>query len=123
MDDSQFNHLAYYQRLVLQIKQQVLTGILQAEDKLPSVREMAKQMQLNPNTVAKAYKQLEAERVIYVKPGQGSFVANTQQPIDEATLASLQGRFKAVVVSALAAGVPLTELQQWLQAAAKGGGQ
>ncbi|WP_390407739.1 GntR family transcriptional regulator [Lacticaseibacillus jixiensis] len=120
MDDPQYTHLAYYQRLVVQIKQQILQGVLMPDDKLPSVRDMAKQMQLNPNTVAKAYKQLESEQVIYVKPGQGSFVRAATPP-DDAMVRNLQARFKTVVVSALSAGVTEVELQQWLQDAAKGG--
>lgn len=120
MDDPQYTHLAYYQRLVVQIKQQILQGVLKPDDKLPSVREMAKQMQLNPNTVAKAYKQLESEQVIYVKPGQGSFVC-AETPPDDTMVRNLQARFNTVVVSALSAGVTQAELQQWLQDAAKGG--
>ena len=75
MATESYAHLAYYERLVLQIKARVVQGIMQPGDKLPSVREMAKQEQLNPNTVAKAYKQLEADGVIFVEPGRGSFIA------------------------------------------------
>lgn len=121
MDDPRFSHLAYYERLVLEIKSQILNGALAVGDKLPSVRDMAKQRQLNPNTVAKAYKALEAQQVVEVKPGLGSFVAEQQPGTDEQTLGSLQARFQAVVVSALTVGVPLTELEDWLQQAAEGG--
>ena len=121
MDDPRFSHLAYYERLVLDIKSQILNGALAVGDKLPSVRDMAKQRQLNPNTVAKAYKALEAQHVVVVKPGLGSYVAQTQPGVDEQTSNVLQARFQAVVVSALTAGVSLTELEQWLQDAAKGG--
>lgn len=121
MDDPRFSHLAYYERLVLDIKSQILNGALAVGDKLPSVRDMAKQRQLNPNTVAKAYKALEAQHVVVVKPGLGSYVAQTQPGVDDQTSNVLQARFQAVVVSALTAGVSLTELEQWLQDAAKGG--
>ena len=121
MDDPRFSHLAYYERLVLDIKSQILNGALAVGDKLPSVRDMAKQRQLNPNTVAKAYKALEAQHVVVVKPGLGSYVAQTQPGVDDQTSNVLQARFQAVVVSALTAGVSLTELEQWLQDAAQGG--
>ena len=52
---------AYYEQLVLGIKEDILHGILQPGDKIPSVREMAKQLLMNPNTISKAYKVLETE--------------------------------------------------------------
>ena len=55
--------LPYYEQLILHVKQQIVQGILQPGDRLPSVRDMARQEQLNPNTVSKAYKQLEAQQV------------------------------------------------------------
>ncbi|WP_225048021.1 GntR family transcriptional regulator [Lacticaseibacillus kribbianus] len=114
MDDARFTHLAYYQRLVLQIKQQVTAGILAPGEKLPSVRDMAKRSQLNPNTVAKAYKQLEADRVIEVRPGLGSFIATSQPAPQQAELAALRQRFAALTVAIKAAGVDPATVRQWL---------
>ena len=114
MDDARFTHLAYYERLVLQIKEQVVTGVLAPGAKLPSVREMAKQVQLNPNTVAKAYKQLESDRVITVRPGLGSFIA-MDAPVQPEAIAALRQRFSALVVAAKAAGVTDTQLATWLE--------
>ena len=116
MDDARFTHLAYYERLVLQIKQQVVTGILNPGDKLPSVREMAKPVQLNPNTVAKAYKQLEQDQVITVRPGMGSFIADTAPKADQSQVKALHGRFDALVLEAKAAGIGFDQLQGWLAA-------
>ncbi|WP_461225579.1 GntR family transcriptional regulator [Lacticaseibacillus suihuaensis] len=114
MDDARFTHLAYYQRLVLQIKQQVTAGILAPGEKLPSVREMAKRSQLNPNTVAKAYKQLEADRVVEVRPGLGSFIAAGQKAPQQAEVAALHQRFAALMVAIQAAGVDQATVQQWV---------
>lgn len=114
MDDPRFGQYAYYERLVLQIKQQVVQGILQPGDKLPSVRDMAKQVQLNPNTVAKAYKQLEADGTVAVRPGKGSFITAPSAP-DSTTIAALHRRFAAVVLAAKAAGVTTATLQQWAE--------
>lgn len=55
---------AYYEQLVLGIKEDILHGVLQPGDKIPSVREMAKQLLMNPNTISKAYKVLENEKVL-----------------------------------------------------------
>ncbi|MFD1441325.1 GntR family transcriptional regulator [Lacticaseibacillus hegangensis] len=115
MDDPRYKTLAYYERLVLQIKREVVQGVRVPGDKLPSVRDMAKAVQLNPNTVAKAYKQLEAQGVIEVQPGRGTFIgAQTAATAEEKQ--RVRPAFEAAVVSAKAAGVTLNELQAWLNA-------
>lgn len=115
MDQPELRHLAYYERVVLDIKQQLVTGVLQVGDKLPSVREFAQEVQLNPNTVAKAYKQLEADGVVEMRPGKGTFIAQSS-PVAPQAVQQLHTRFDAVVVEALAAGVTHEALTQWLQA-------
>ena len=72
--------LPYYEQLVLRVKQQIVQGILRPGDRLPSVREMARQEQLNPNTVSKAYKQLEAQQVITTVHGKGTYVREAVTP-------------------------------------------
>ena len=64
----------YYQRIAA-------LGLIEAEDKLPSVRELASELGINPNTVHKAYSELELENVIYAVPGKGYYLRN--RPADE----------------------------------------
>lgn len=64
-----------YLQVVEGVREQVARGLLAPGDRLPSVRELAAQMELNHNTVAKAYLELERERVIEVERGRGTFVA------------------------------------------------
>ena len=59
----------YYAQLVTGIKQDIAHGVLSDGEQLPSVRVMARRHLLNPNTVSKAYKQLEAQHVIQTVPG------------------------------------------------------
>ena len=63
-----------FQQLASQVKEAVGQGALLKGDKLPSVRELAKQVTVNPNTVVKAYDQLEQEGVIYRRQGAGCFI-------------------------------------------------
>ncbi len=63
-----------FQQLAGQVKEAVGQGLLQEGDKLPSVRELARQVTVNPNTVVKAYDLLEQEGVIYRRQGAGCFV-------------------------------------------------
>ncbi len=55
----------------------LVAGVLDAGDKLPSVRELAAQLAINPNTIQRAYRELEAEGYIYSIPGKGSFASDT----------------------------------------------
>ena len=55
-------------------RQLILTGVLPADSKLPSVRELAAELAINPNTIQRAYRELEAEGYICSVPGKGSFV-------------------------------------------------
>ncbi len=64
-----------YQQVVDGVKEAVAKGLLRYGDRLPSVRELATMMTLNHNTVAKAYQELERERVIEVVRGRGTYVA------------------------------------------------
>ena len=59
------------------IREQILTGILQEGDRLPSVRELAVELTINLNTIQRAYRQLEGDGWIVSVPGKGSFVCAT----------------------------------------------
>jgi GntR family transcriptional regulator len=58
-----------------EVRRGIVVGTLQAEDPLPSVRELAAELVVNPRTVSQAYQELEREGVIYVRRGQGTFVS------------------------------------------------
>ncbi|MEO8540969.1 MAG: GntR family transcriptional regulator, partial [bacterium] len=66
-----------YQQLVRQVRQSLLLGTLHIGDQLPTVKEVARKLPLNPNTVLKAYRELELEGLIDTRPGVGTFVAQT----------------------------------------------
>ncbi|RRK11269.1 GntR family transcriptional regulator [Lactiplantibacillus garii] len=110
----QIDHVSgqpYYAQLVEGVKQDVAHGILRVDDQLPSVREMAKQHLLNPNTVSKAYKQLETQQIIRTVPGKGTYV-NAVTPTS--VRSELQKKLQQIVSQAQQAGVSFTELHSWL---------
>ena len=67
-----------YRQLMDQIRHYVASGALAAGDALPSIRELAKAMAVNPTTIVKAYGELEHEGVIVIQHGRGAFVADSQ---------------------------------------------
>jgi len=64
-----------YLQIMDEVRRAIVVGTLQAEDPLPSVRELAGELVVNPRTVSQAYQELEREGVIYVRRGQGTFVS------------------------------------------------
>ncbi|CDA81047.1 putative GntR family transcriptional regulator [Firmicutes bacterium CAG:176] len=64
-----------YQQVKDSLRRMMLTGLLEPGEKLPSVRSLATQLAINPNTIQRAYAELEAEGYIYSVAGRGSFVS------------------------------------------------
>jgi GntR family transcriptional regulator len=67
--------LPVYRQVIDQIKYYIASGTLKPGDQLPSVRELAQRLTINPTTVVKAYSELEHEQVIEIRHGKGAFVA------------------------------------------------
>jgi len=72
-----------YVQIMDEIRRAVVLGTLRPEDPLPSVRQLAVDLRVNPNTVAQAYRELERAGVVYVRRGQGSFVAQVSADDDD----------------------------------------
>lgn len=70
-----------YEQLKEQILKLMMLGILAADEKLPSVRSLARDVGINPNTVQKAYQELEHDGIIYTVPGKGSFIAGNDESV------------------------------------------
>ena len=66
-----------YLQIMDEVRRAIVVGTLKGEDPLPSVRELAGELVVNPRTVSQAYQELEREGVIYVRRGQGTFVSPT----------------------------------------------
>src|SRR5436190_21905535 len=66
-----------YLQLVQQVRRALRLGLLEVGDQLPTVKEVVGQLAINPNTVLKAYRELEHEGLIESRPGQGTFVLRT----------------------------------------------
>jgi GntR family transcriptional regulator len=68
-----------YLQLMEQVKHAIETGAIRAGEQLPSIRPLAEELVINPNTVAKAYRELEQEGVIELRQGAGAFVSTTNR--------------------------------------------
>ena len=68
-----------YEQVMDQLKEQIMTGQMATGEKLPSVRELSKSITVNPNTVQKAYRELEQQGYVYTTSGVGTFVADRSE--------------------------------------------
>ncbi|MEG2928264.1 MAG: GntR family transcriptional regulator [Oscillospiraceae bacterium] len=85
-----------YEQLKSKTLELIMAGVLATDDKMPSVRTLARDLGVNPNTIQKAYQDMEKDGIIYSVTGKGSFVAAKPQDNDVAVNAAAEKLFKAV---------------------------
>ena len=98
-----------YTQVIDSLRQQIRSGILMSGDRLPSVRELAAELSINPNTIQRAYRELESTGWIVSVPGKGSFVCQKQSDDPQQTQSLLQA-FDQTARSLLALGFSNLEL-------------
>ena len=100
-----------YEQLIRKIKENIMKGYLNPGDHLPSVRKMARELNVTPNTVQKAYSMLEQERVIMTERGKGAFVADKKPEIDNRQkLEELKREIKPLIMELLYSGVEKSDI-------------
>ena len=104
-----------YQQLVDKFKQLIINYILEPDEKLPSVRQLAEELTVNPNTIQKAYRQLEQENFIYSVKGRGSFVQVLESHVANEKIEDIRTDFEQLVKEALFLGVEEATLIEWVQ--------
>ena len=94
-----------YLQLVQQVEQAMRLGYLKPGDQLPKVREVVADLAINPNTVMKAYRDLESKGLTAGRPGQGTFIEGTLDQIDLKRLTGLRKSLNAWLADAETAGM------------------
>lgn len=92
------------------LKKLMITGAIAADEKLPSVRELAGTLAINPNTIQRAYRELETEGYLYSVPGKGTFVSKDIR-LDELGMEELFSRFEETTEELLYFSVTTEELK------------
>lgn len=109
-----------YEQVKDGILQMIYTQVLSPEEKLPSVREMASRLAINPNTISRAYKELEQEGILYTQSGIGTFV-NKEMELQDKMTESLYQQFDKVTKQLFLYSVTPEEINERVQGLAKGG--
>ncbi|MDQ0219584.1 GntR family transcriptional regulator [Peribacillus cavernae] len=99
-----------YEQLVDKLKELIINEVLKPDEQLPSVRTLAQQLTINPNTIQKAYRELENQSYIYSLPGKGSFVNSFNLVKDSEKLTNIKKELEKNILEALYLGVTAKEL-------------
>ena len=94
-----------YLQLVQQVRQAVRLGILHPGDQLPTVKEVVSSLTINPNTVLKAYRELDHEGLVEARRGVGTFVSGRLAPLPPDDVKELRSALQRWIVQARAAGL------------------
>jgi GntR family transcriptional regulator len=97
--------VATYLQIVQQVKESLRLGTIDVGDQLPTVREVVAVLAINPNTVAKAYRDLEREGLVVARQGRGTFVASTLAPASLRHHDQLRAEFERWLAQAETAGL------------------
>lgn len=87
------NNIPIYLQIIDSIKQDIVVGKLKTGQKMPSVRELARILKVNPNTMQRAYQELERERITFTKRGMGTYVTE-----EEKTISSLKEEISKKII-------------------------
>lgn len=105
-----------YLQVMQQIKYLVASGRLQAGDELPSIRSLAEQLIVNPNTIARAYRELETQGVVEKRRTAGTFVADSGSPFArKERLKLLKERIEQLLTEAYQMGFELDEVMKLVE--------
>ena len=105
---------AVYQQIIDQVKRDIALGRLTRDEKLPTVRQLAAQLAINPNTIAKAYRQLEQQGIVSTRPGAGTFIANLDSNLSRSVRKKLICTdLERLIIDAVHMQIDKKALTQW----------
>ncbi|MGG1399169.1 MULTISPECIES: GntR family transcriptional regulator [Bacillus] len=114
-----------YEQLVDKMKELIMNEVVKADEQLPSVRALATELSINPNTIQKAYRELETQGFIYSIKGKGSFVSPNNQVKDNEKITEVKKELEKLIIEALYLGIQAKEIIELIEVvdASKGGGE
>jgi GntR family transcriptional regulator len=107
-----------YLQIIDQVKRDIALGRLATEERLPTVRQLAQQLAINPNTIGKAYRQLEQDGIIVTRAGAGAFVAGLDSLLRRAVRRKLIcDELDRIIIEAFHMQIDKETLREWFDAA------
>lgn len=107
-----------YEQIIEKVRLLILRGVLEKDDALPSVRSLALELSINPNTIQKAYQELERMGYIYSVKGRGSFIKDSEVVVEQ-VVEEVKEEIRALILKARDAGIDLEALLAMVKQAAE----
>lgn len=111
-----------YEQIVDKFSDLILKGVLQPDDKLPSVRNLAMELSINPNTIQRAYVELEHKGFIYSVKGRGNFVSDNEQLLKQKRV-EIINNLKSTIHESRLHGIGKKEIEKLITEIYEGGEQ
>lgn len=110
-----YSGMPIYEQIYTQVKRQILEGGLHADDPLPSIRNLARDLRISVITTKRAYEELEKDGFLYTMPGKGCYVAKRNEAlVQENNLREIEERMEQIQMLAVSAGLDKgTVLEMW----------
>lgn len=108
------DHRPLYEQIKDKIKELIINGVLSENESIPSVRELATSLAINPNTIQKAYKELESEGYIYSLKAKGSFVVPREEISENSKTNELFESLESTLKELKFLGTPKGELEEMI---------
>ncbi len=102
--------VAFYRQIILEIERAIVSGRMKPGDRLPTIRSLAIELKMNPNTIAKAYAELEFRGLVKTQVGSGTFVSSALGGDDDERLARIDETVARCVRELEALGVPRSDI-------------
>lgn len=106
-----------YEQIIENVKRLIIQGVLLPEEKLPSVRSLAQELTINPNTIQKAYRELEREGYVISRPGKGSFVNDMTETMNREHIKTLTDEVEGLIKELVFLDVPGVNLKELIDKA------
>ena len=101
-----------YEQLTENVKRLIIQGVLTPGEQLPSVRSLAQELTINPNTIQKAYRELEREGYVISRPGKGSFVNDMPDMMNDERISTLTEEVERLIKELVFLDVPGIDLKK-----------
>lgn len=111
------SRMPIYEQITENVKRLIIQGVLLPEEKLPSVRSLAQELTINPNTIQKAYRELEREGYVISRPGKGSFVNDMTETMNREHIKTLTDEVEGLIKELVFLDVPGVNLKELIDKA------
>lgn len=117
------SRIPVYEQIITQVESFILAGLMKSHEQLPSVRSLSMELSINPNTIQKAYSELDRKGMIYSVPGKGCFVSDKAYTLLSESKRNRIGELESLLSELALAGISKDEILSYVDLAYKKKGE